>query len=150
MVIYYKLRNGGFKRQARWGNGSWGQRIQNPLHLWHGHGASEQPAPDVLTPGQPPLSERPLCAAGLSGSVDTIVDGIVKEDIVVADESALKKVAIRLPIGYNYSINEDQSVSIADGDEVPFTFDPPKVYDVEGNEEIAKVELMHLENYIYF
>ena len=78
----------------------------------------------------------------------TIVDGIVKEDIVVADESALKKVAIRLPIGYNYSINEDQSVYIADGDEVPFTFDPPKVYDVEGNEEIARVELTHLENYI--
>ena len=53
-----------------------------------------------------------------------------------------------LPIRYNYTINEDQSVSIADGDEVSFTFNPPRVYDAVGHEEIARVEMTCLGHYI--
>ena len=67
---------------------------------------------------------------------------------ITVDESALKKVVILLPIRYNYTINEGQSVSIADGDEVSFTFNPPRVYDAVGHEEIARVEMTCLGHYI--
>ena len=35
----------------------------DPQHLWHRHGAIEQPAADVLPPGKPPLPQRALPAA---------------------------------------------------------------------------------------
>lgn len=80
----------------------------------------------------------------------TITDGGVKEDIIVNNEAAQKNVAIRLPLEYNYVINEDQSVSVMDGDDVAFTFNPPVVYDADGNEDVAAVQLQHLENCILF
>ena len=44
------------------------RRAGHPQHLRHGNGAVEQPAADVLPPGQSPLPQRPLSAAHLGGS----------------------------------------------------------------------------------
>lgn len=78
----------------------------------------------------------------------TLTDAGVKEDIVVAEPDALDQVALKLPSNYRYTVAEDQSVSVAAGDEVLYTFAPPRVYDAAGQEEIAGVVLESRSGYI--
>ena len=55
----------------------------------------------------------------------------VKEDIVLADAGAVERAALILPDEYDYTVNDDQSVSVQDKAtaEELFHFEPPVVYD---------------------
>ena len=67
----------------------------------------------------------------------------LKEDLILANAAALTHAALRLPDTYDYVVAEDNGVSVRDKDtgEEVFVFDPPLVYDAQGNETIASVIL---------
>lgn len=73
----------------------------------------------------------------------------VKEDIVAGSAAALASVALRLRGDYEYAVAADQSVRVLDKEskEALFTFAPPRVYDAQGKEEIAQVQLESAEGY---
>ena len=67
----------------------------------------------------------------------------LKEDLILANAAALSHAALRLPDTYSYVVMGDNSVSVRDkasGAEC-FVFDPPLVYDAQGNETVATVTL---------
>ncbi|HIQ84145.1 MAG TPA: DNRLRE domain-containing protein, partial [Candidatus Pullichristensenella stercorigallinarum] len=67
----------------------------------------------------------------------------LKEDLILANAAALSYAALRLPDTYNYAVQENNSVSVRDKEtgEEYFVFDPPLVYDAQGNETVATVAL---------
>ena len=67
----------------------------------------------------------------------------LKEDLILANAAALSYAALRLPDTYNYAVQENNSVSVRDKEtgEEYFVFDPPLVYDAQGNETMAAVTL---------
>lgn len=67
----------------------------------------------------------------------------LKEDVIASNRAALSSIALRLCDGFAYAVQPDNSVRILDKEsgEALFTFDPPRVYDAAGQEEIAEAVL---------
>ena len=67
----------------------------------------------------------------------------LKEDVIASSRAALSSIALRLCDGFAYAVQPDNSVRVLDKEsgEALFTFDPPRVYDAAGQEEIAEAVL---------
>ena len=67
----------------------------------------------------------------------------LKEDVIASNRAALSSIALRLCDGFAYAVQPDNSVRVLDKESggALFTFDPPRVYDAAGQEEIAEAVL---------
>ena len=79
----------------------------------------------------------------------TLHGQLLKEDLILANAAALSYAALRLPDTYNYAVQENNSVSVRDKEtgEEYFVFDPPLVYDAQGNKtQVGNAQPMDVFN----
>ena len=79
----------------------------------------------------------------------TLCGSSVKEDILLADAQALSHAVLRLPDSFDYFLRPNRSLDILDkvSGEVLFRMGVPAVYDAEGNQVIADIQLTPCSGY---
>ena len=74
----------------------------------------------------------------------------LKEDIILANSEALSRATIRLPKDYAYEVTAQSKLHVCDNktNEMLFVMDAPLVYDADGRETIAQIELTDVGEYV--
>ncbi|MBE5766987.1 MAG: RHS repeat protein, partial [Clostridiales bacterium] len=80
----------------------------------------------------------------------TLGSNTVKEDIILAEPSALQHVKLRLPKSFDYEVTAEKQLLIKDKEtgNLAFAMDTPYVYDAAGKETIADICLTDCGEYI--